>query len=331
MKGKALVTGATGFLGRHVVYNLLKAGYSVRCMVRATSNTSHLPTKEVEMVECSLDDTGAVQQTVKGCKLIVHCAAIHVRSHSMHDQIHKVNVEGTKALIEGTDSLDAFVYISSIRSLMNRSVSVVDENTVYDFDDIDTPYGISKFQSERLCLQYYQSHKLPLYILNPTTFIGPEDYLPSYNGKMILSHLKKKFAFVTKAMYSFADVRDVADAVLFVMEHGKKGERHIVCSANMPFEEYFHLVDKAAGQHKYYFRVPYTMLSIAGWFFEHLETIVPRFDPPVVRSSVHVARMMREFNRKKLIELGFVYRHYLDTISDAVKWLMKYHGLLVSF
>ncbi len=327
MKGKALVTGATGFLGKYVVYNLLKEGYRVKCMVRNTSDTSRLPTKEVEIIECPLDDTKAVYQAVKGCKLVVHCAAIHVRSVSMHDQILKVNVEGTKALIEGADSLDAFVYISSIRSLMNRNVSFIVEDTVYDFADIDTPYGISKFQSERLCLQYYQSHKLPLYILNPTTFIGPEDYLPSYNGKMILSHLKKKVAFVTKAMYSFADVRDVADAVLFVIENGKKGERHIVCSANMLLEEFYRLVDKAAGQKKYYIRVPYSILNIAGWVFEHVENIVPGFDPPVVRSSVHVARMMREFNRRKLIELGFAYRNDLDTISDTVKWLMKYHGL----
>jgi dihydroflavonol-4-reductase len=326
-KGKALVTGASGFLGRYVVYRLLQEGYSVRCMIRKTSDTSHLPAEEVEFVECSLDDAKAVRQAVTGCSLVVHCAAIHVRNVSMHEQILNVNVEGTKALIEGAESLDAFVYISSIRSLMNKNVSFVDENTEYDFADIDTPYGISKYRSEKLCLQYYQSHDLPLYILNPTTFIGPEDYLPSYNGKMILSHLKKKFAFVTKAMYSFADVRDVADTVPFILEKGKKGERNIVCSANMLLEEFFRLIDKATGQKKYYFRVPYSILNIAGWCFERLETIVPGFDPPVVRSSVHVARMMRRFNRKKLIELGFVYRDERQTVTDTVNWLMKYQGL----
>ena len=327
IKSRALVTGATGFLGRYVVGRLLQAGYEVRCMVRSTSNTSHLPAGDVELFECSIEDKEAVHKVVKGCKLIVHCAAIHVRNVSMLDQILRVNVEGTRALIEGADSLDAFVYVSSIRSLMNRNVSFVNEDTEYDFAGIDTPYGTSKFQSEQICLEYHRSHDLPLYILNPTTFIGPEDFVPSYNGKMMLSHLRKKTTFVTKAMYSFSDVRDVADAVTFVIEKGKRGERHIVCSTNMLLEEFFRLVDNAAGQNKYYFRIPYPVLDMAGWVFEKVETIVPGFDPPVVRSSVHVARMMRQFDRKKLIGLGFRYRSGRETISDTVRWLIEHHGL----
>lgn len=324
----AAVTGATGFLGRQIVLRLLRDGYKVRCLVRRTSNTACLPAGEVELVECSLDDSAAaIRRALKGCRLIVHSAAIHNRKLSMREETFKVNVEGTRAVIEGAGSLDAFVFVSSIRSLMTSHTSQINEDTEYDFSEWDTPYGASKFQAEKMCLEYYQSQKLPLYVVNPATIIGPEDMRPSHNGTMVLTHLRRKVGLITKAMIPIVDVRDVADAIPLIVDRGAQGERHIICAANMLLGEFFRMIDRAAGQNKYYITAPYPLLKIAGWGFELLETILPSFEPPVVRSSVKVARLMAEFSGDKLRHLGFVYRDARQTVADTVQWFLEYHKL----
>lgn len=321
------VTGATGFLGRFIVARLLTDGYKVRCLVRDESFAKNYLPKDVEIFKYSIDDINSVRKAVIGCNIIVHTAAIHNRKMSDKESIFKINVEGTKNLIESAESLDAFVFISSIRSMTTNRTSQIDENTEYDFAKYDTPYGSSKYLAEKLCLQYYQSHKLPLYILNPAPIIGPEDSRLSHNGKMIFDHLRKTVVFVTRAMWPIVDVRDVADAIPFILENGKKGERHILCSANLQLKEFFLMIDKAANQKKLYINIPYLPLKFAGLGFEMIEMISPTFEPPIVSSSVEVAKMMTEYSGDKIHRMGFNYRRVDETITDTVNWFSNNQGL----
>lgn len=317
------VTGATGFLGRFVVTRLIADGYKVRCLVRDESLARNYFTKDVELFKYSIDDINSVRKAVKGCNIIIHTAAIHTRKISNKDSIFKVNVEGTKNLVESAESVDAFVFISSIRSMTTTHTSQIDENTEYDFAEYDTPYGSSKYLAEKLCLQYYQSHKLPLYILNPAAIIGPEDSRPSYNGKLVFDHLRKRIVFITKAMWPIVDVRDVADAIPLILEKGKQGERHILCSSNLLLKEFFTKIDKAAHQKKIYISVPYLPMKIAGWGFEMVETIFPAFDPPIVSSGAEIAKMMTEYSGDKIHRMGFNYRAVDKTIADTVNWFLN--------
>lgn len=322
MAGRIAITGATGFLGRHLVRQSIENGYEVRSLVRNREDAKGKLGNGTELVECSFEDPSSLKQAVKGCNLIIHAAAIHTRKLVGREEILRVNVEGTKALIESAPSLDAFLFVSSIRSMMTTRTSDITEETEYDFLKCDTPYGYSKYEAERLCLNYYRDNNLPLYIINPAVIIGPEDLCPSYNGQLILSHLKKKVVFVTRAMWNIADVRDVADAAFFVLKNGRVGERHIVCSANLLLMEFFRRIDEVSGQRKIYISVPYLPLKIAGYGFELIEKIVPGFDPPIVSSGADIARLMIKFSGDKLHRMGFNYRDVRETFYDTVKWFM---------
>src|SRR3989339_1237244 len=205
----AAVTGANGFLGCHIVTRLLRDGYHVKSLVRDKLKAQQLPElKNTELVEYQLDNISSIKKAIKNTQLLIHAAALHTRSLAQKKQILETNVTGTENVIKAIDNIDQFVFVSSIRSLMTTKKSLITETTPYDFAKFDTPYGSSKYLAEQTCLNYFHSHRLPLYLINPAVIIGPNDLQPSYNGKLIRKHLRQSVVFVIPAMWSIVDVRD---------------------------------------------------------------------------------------------------------------------------
>lgn len=322
MSDRIAITGATGFLGRYLVLSSLEEGNDVRCIVRERESARRVLPKEAEVIVCSLNDAALLKKAVKGCNILIHTAAIHTRKLTDRDEIFRINIEGTRSLIESTSSLDAFLFVSSIRSMMTTRTSNITEETEYDFLKLDTPYGYSKYKAEELCLKYHRDSGLPLYIINPAVIIGPQDIRPSYNGQLILNHLKNKMVFVTEAMWNIADVRDVAEAAFFVLENGRQGEHHIVCSESLTLSDFFRSIDRISGQNKLHVPIPYLPLKAAGYTFELIEKIFPRFDPPIVSSGADIAHLMIRFSGEKLKRMGFRYRDIEITFNDTVRWFM---------
>ena len=320
---KVVLTGATGYLGRAIVEMLLKKGCRVRCLVRNYMAAKQVFDDRVEVVEYDLDNTQKLRAVLSGFEVVIHCAAVHHRKYYDAEALLRVNVEGTRHVIQALGSIDAFVHISSIRSIMNEHVSVIDENTNYDYSKHDSPYGFSKYQAEKICLEYFNSNEFPLFILNPAPIIGPNDNGPSLNGKMILDHIGRKIEFFTDALWPIVDVRDVANAVAFVMEKGRMGERHVLCSDTLRLRDFYGLIDELSNQKKIYIRVPHDCLELAGRAFEILEKIYPKFDPPITPSGVNTVRLMTSFSGDKMRRMGFVYRSPRETLQDAVQWFLR--------
>jgi nucleoside-diphosphate-sugar epimerase len=172
---KVLVTGASGFLGSHVVERLSAAGEQVRAMVRRTSNRKHLQSlPNVEFFEGSVEQIDRMRDAVDGVDAIVHVAAV-IKARSP-DEFFAINVGGTSNLVQAARSLangrrlKRFVHVSSLEacgpSADGAPVPADQENPV-------TAYGRSKLAAEKVVLS--ARNDMPVTLLRPGAIYGPRD------------------------------------------------------------------------------------------------------------------------------------------------------------
>jgi nucleoside-diphosphate-sugar epimerase len=170
---KALVTGATGFVGSHLVERLLAEGVEVACLVRPTSNLAHLRKLPVETRVGSLADADSLAAAVEAADYVFHAAAL-TRGRT-RGEYFAANVEGTRRLLEAAVrrgvAARRFVYVGSLAAVgPNRGAAPLDETAPpRPIDD----YGASKLAAERLVME--QARRLPVTIVRPPSVYGPRD------------------------------------------------------------------------------------------------------------------------------------------------------------
>jgi len=217
---KVLVTGATGFLGSHLVDALLEEGYQVKALVRKTSNSDFLKKLGVELAYGDLTDKDNVFNAVKDTKAVYHCAA-RVSDWGSLREFYRVNVDGTENLLKASlkEEVDIFVHVSSLTTLdVTKNHWQTDENHPYP-EKFFEPYTKTKVLAEKLVINYCQKEGLPVSIVRPSIIWGPGDtiILPR-----LVSLLKSgKFVFIGKGNQSIclSYVSNVVDALLLVGTH----------------------------------------------------------------------------------------------------------------
>ncbi len=169
----ALVTGGTGFIGSHLVELLLEKKYSVRCLIRKTSDTRWLQNKPVEFVYGDLFDESALRTAVSGVDYVYHSAG--VTKAKTKEEYFRGNATGTRNILEATiaanRTLKRFVHISSQAAVgPSLSKTPIDErHTPHPI----TTYGMSKLQAEDECLKV--TDRIPLTITRPPAVFGQRD------------------------------------------------------------------------------------------------------------------------------------------------------------
>ena len=169
---KTLVTGATGFIGRHIVEALCKEDYKVRCLVRENSNIKRLADLGVEIFFGDLLDQDSLEKAVDGVNVIFHAAGeVYSIDPCDHD---KINVQGTENLFKAciNKPIEKLVYFSSIAATgpMSDSKTLLNEHTP---QNPINAYGISKYKAEMKAQQFYNDHKVPIVILRLPVVYGP--------------------------------------------------------------------------------------------------------------------------------------------------------------
>jgi dihydroflavonol-4-reductase len=179
----AVVTGATGLLGSHVVRRLVDDGARVRCLVRPTSRTAHIEGPQVELVTADLHQPAALAAVLKGVRVVFHFAGHLTASAPLNadedDSVYSLNVESTKALLEAAAmaGVERFVYASSVAVYGADAVSPIVEDTP---PDPVSAYGRSKVVAEGAVMEYHR-RGLPGTVIRPSICYGAGDrhFLPA--------------------------------------------------------------------------------------------------------------------------------------------------------
>jgi dihydroflavonol-4-reductase len=170
---RALVTGATGFTGSHLVQDLVRSGQSVRALARNPGRARSLPA-EAEVMTGDITDPSVVERAVKGCDVVYHLAASFREAGIPDSRYREVHVDATRRLLEAAraEGVTRFVHCSTIGVHSHIANPPADETCPHQPGDI---YQQTKSEGERAALDFAREHGFPLSVVRPATIYGPGD------------------------------------------------------------------------------------------------------------------------------------------------------------
>jgi dihydroflavonol-4-reductase len=244
-----LVTGATGFLGRHLVRELVEEGAAVRCLVRPTSDTAALLELGAELVTGDVLDEQAVRRAASGCARVFHLAG--VVSHVRRDRarLTAVNVGAVGTVLRGAEPDARIVHVSSLSAIgpAPRPDAPADETNPFPPWAERFAYASTKRAGELQALAAARAGR-DVVVANPGFVIGPGD-VNGVSTWTIPAYLRGRIRFHVTGGLSYVDVRDVAAGLVALAERGRAGERTILTSAegNLSHAAFFRRVGAVAG------------------------------------------------------------------------------------
>ena len=330
---KALVTGATGFIGGNLVRELLKDGHDVRALCRAEADRSNLKDLDVDVAIGDLRDRGSLTGAMKGREALFHTAALYSLWSPDPGDFVKTNVDGTVNILEAAmeAEVDRVVYTSTASVFGHwKGGPIPNESSSSSLDEIVDGYHRSKFIAEEQALEFC-SRGLDLVIVNPTAPIGPWDPKPTPTGRIVLDFIKGRMPAYIDTGMNVADVRDVARGHILAFEKGRTGERYILGNRNLTLKELFQALGSAAGMPVPRFKLPYGLAITLAHVDQLLSVKLLSKQPRIPLAGVRMARHPMYFDSSKAVsELGMPQTPIETALSDAVSWFRSRASLGVA-
>jgi len=311
---KALVTGATGFIGSHVAHALLRHGWEVRALVRPAANgqrRAELP-PEVEVVAGDIRDEAAVRRALEGCLALFHVAALYELWAPDPRRFYEVNVEGTRTLLEAANKLDRVVYTSSVATVTPGG----DECGFADPEAVHSHYKRSKILAERVALQ-----RPNVVVVNPSTPVGWGDVRPTPTGKIVLDFLRGRLPAYIDTGLNLVDVEDVAEGHVLAYRRGEPGERYILGNENVTLKTMLDILAAETGRKSPRLKLPLSLAYAAGVISELVEGRIAARAPTVPLEGVRMARVPMYYDPSRARrELGLPQTPVRTALCKAAQW-----------
>jgi len=326
-KMKALVTGATGFVGGAVVRALVNRGIDVRILARAGAdlqNTQNLP---VERVLGDLRDQASLRTSLTGCRQLYHVAAHYALWAKDPSIFYDINVTGTKNLLEAARDVgtERIVYCSTIGAIgLPPGGGLGTEETPVSLKQMAGHYKRSKYLAEQEVLKLAKAG-LPVVIVNPSAPVGAGDVKPTPTGQVIVDFMKGRMPAYIETGMNIVDVDDVAVGHLLAMEKGRIGERYILGNKNLMLREVFEILSRLTGIKAPTIKLPrLAILPLA--YLNHRISNFTGQPPRIPLEGVKMAKYKMHYDcRKAIKELGIPQTPPEEALEKAVRWFRN-HG-----
>ena len=243
---KILVTGATGYLGHSLALALAERDNEVHILVR-NSNSLNIPQhKNIKIFKGDITDRQSLVLAMKDCQQVYHTAARVGLCIGESDDFYKVNVEGTRNV------LDTIVQLGVEKAVFTSTCGVVGPSKGEPLNegsprmiDIDNAYDSTKKSSEDLIFQYAAKGTNAV-IVSPSKVYGPGNISHSLTANAVIDlFLKKGVTFIPSPgtyQVCFAFIKDVVEGHILAMDKGKSGEKYILGGINVPYTKFFNQI-----------------------------------------------------------------------------------------
>jgi dihydroflavonol-4-reductase len=326
---KALVTGATGFVGAAVARTLTGAGWQVRVLVRRGSNRSNLQQLAAEVAEGELADVPSLERALAGCEGLFHVAADYRLGARDPKPLYLTNVEGTRNILSAARAagVERVVYTSSVATIgIPASGSPGDEATPVALSSMIGHYKRSKFLAEEVARDAARAG-LPVVIVNPSTPVGAGDIKPTPTGQLILDAASGRMPAYVDTGLNIVHVDDVAAGHLLAYQRGIVGERYILGGEDMTLQAILAEIARLVGRRPPRVRLPYAAVLPIAYLAEAIAKISGR-SGRVTLEGVRMSRKRMFFSSARAAdELGYRWRPPQQAFEDALRWFRD-HGLL---
>ena len=327
-----LVTGASGFVGSWLVRRLLERGEDVRVLQRpSTALEAAGPRGGGPLVVCPGDitDPASLVGAVQDVDTVFHLAGVVGYSRAMRPLMERVNVEGTRNVVEAvakSPRRPRLVYMSSVVAVgASFDGTPMNEDSTYNVGHLNLGYFETKRQAEEVVREACRKGRIEAIILNPSTIYGAGDAKKG-SRKTQLKVARGELPFYTSGGVSVVSVHDVVDTVLRARERGRSGERYILSGENISIRELFQRIASGGGVRPPSVYLPNLAVHALGrlgdWRERHGK------QGPLTSENAWTALLFHWFDHGKATrELEFRPRPATEALKESVDW-MKSEGLL---
>ena len=325
---KALVTGATGFLGTNLVHELVRQGWEVRAFGLPGSTTRYIEDLPVEIMLGDVRVYDDVDKAVDGMDAVFHVAGDTSFWKKLFKRQREVNVDGPKNVARAclAHGVKRMIHTSTVDALGYNPDGLADETwDVYNYAGTGYNYADTKREGEKAVLGLVDEG-LDVVVINPGSMIGPFDHTLQF-GRLFGDIRDGKVPAIPSGGAPWAHVQEVAKAHVQAFHRGRKGERYIVGGINETYKTVFTLIAETMGVRPPRFVMPYWMAVAYGYVMEFISEFTNK--PPDLNPGQ--ARYMSVFPKydssKAVRELGFKLRPIEEMVKDAFNWY-KENGFL---
>jgi nucleoside-diphosphate-sugar epimerase len=312
-----LVTGGAGLLGSELILQLIQKG----CEVRAIYNKTPLPnfnSDSVEQFQCDILDIIGLEEAMQGVDQVFHCAAIVAFEPSRKKEMFQINIEGTANVVNAALNMGIkkLVHVSSVAALGRlRENETVNETMNWNEETSNSIYGQSKYLGE---LEVWRGigEGLEAIIINPVIILGKGDW--KAGSSQIFKSVYDEFPWYSEGISGFVDVRDVARAMIALMESNISSERFIISAENRTYRDIFNLIANAFGKKQPHKKVTPLIAKIV-WRLEAIKSRITGKKPLVTKETADTALATVQYDNAKLLQFLplFKYRSIEETITDT--------------
>jgi nucleoside-diphosphate-sugar epimerase len=320
---KYLITGATGFMGPHLVARLRQTKHDCRCLVRSTSNTEVIRALGAELVEGDLTRADSLHGLADGVDRVLNLATLgHMSNFTVTESMFEaINVNGALNVMReaARAGVPRVVHCSSVAAMgICTEVPATEESPCHPHH----PYGRSKLKAEQAIKALVAQEGLPAVIVRFSMVYGPGD------GRDILklTRMAKKGLFpkigARPKLTPLVHVQDAIDGVLRAAEKGRFGETYLITNQeSIPFDDLRRIMQQALGVKRLPLYVPEWLALAAASMLEKSFGLLGKA-PPVARKNIESTLADRVFSiAKAQRELGF--EPQIDPaagLRDTVAW-----------
>jgi len=316
-----LVTGGTGLVGSHLLFDLTNAGKTVRAIKRSYSDINKVyktfrfyvkqpePLLErIEWVDADLMDYHSLISALKGITTVFNCAGKVSFSEKDKKELVNINILGTANLVNAClETKPKLIHLSSIAALGTpaNEMETINEQTPWDHNEAHSAYSLSKHKGE---MEVWRgiAEGLDAVILNPSVILGPGDWEHGSPGffKMVWNGLK----YYTEGVTGFVDVHDVCETMVNIAASEITNERFVVSAENLSYKQFFTLIAESLGKNPPHIKSSKFMLDI-GWRTDYMVSNILLKKQKFTRSAAKTAMEKQFYSSLKLsdaINIDFI-------------------------
>jgi dihydroflavonol-4-reductase len=321
-----LVTGAAGLLGNALVEILVADGKKVKA---AYNKTTLIKSSSENIIPVQLDilDIVGLEQVMQGVTEVYHCAGLVSFAPKDEQKLYNINVEGTAnvvnaCLIAGVRKL---VHVSSVAALGRmRHGLTINENMQWTADSNNSKYGYSKYLGE---MEVWRgiAEGLNAVIINPVIILGVANW--NEGSTKLFKSVYDGFPWYTKGTTGFVDVKDVAKAMILLMDSNVEAEKFIISAETTTYQSLLNMIAKGF-QKKLPSRKVTPFLAALTWRVEAIKSLFTGNEPLITKETAATSLAEVKFDNSKLLKTlpMFKYSNLENSIIEICKALLQKHN-----
>lgn len=319
---RVFVTGATGFIGRHLVQRLVHEGNQVRCLARRTSDTSFLEKQGVEIVYGDVNHRESMLVGMAGCDTLYHLANLYSMWEKDPGRFYDVNVNGTRTVLEcAVDTgVKRAVYLSTVAVFGKPQDRPFTEQSSYGPVQF-SQYARTKALAEKVAWEMFRMNGLPLVVLYPAIVLGAGDNKASGQYIRDIIHRRIPGTIFHQSISTYVSVADVVEAMVRAAANPEAvGQKYLIGKEKLSGEEFVEMIRQVSKARLPLIRFPDWMVLAAAYLFTSIASIMRR--PPLWGLSIDAAWTLKHGfqcdGRKVQDELGLVYTPVREALKEAI-------------